>query len=153
MQLSDLLDDNSIACQVGAQSKKRALQELSEIIANKEDSISSVEVFDSLLNRERLGGTGVGHGAAIPHGRLKNCDKTTGAFIQLAEPVDFDAPDDQPVDLLFALIVPEESTDEHLQVLALLASMFNDEKLRNQLRHAKSSEAMRKLLMDWQQNH
>lgn len=153
MQLSELLGNNSIACNVDAQSKKRALQELSEIIAEKEEGISSSEVFDSLLNRERLGGTGIGYGAAIPHGRLKNCQKITGAFIQLKKGIDFDALDNQPVDLLFALIVPEESTDEHLKTLALLASMFNDENLRKQLRNVESCDGMRQLLMEWQQNN
>lgn len=153
MQLSELLGNNSIACNVDAQSKKRALQQLSELIAEKAEGLSSTEIFDSLLNRERLGGTGIGHGAAIPHGRLKNCLKTTGAFIQLKQGVDFDAVDNQPVDLLFALVVPEESSDEHLQTLAMLASMFNDETLRNQLRHSETSDSMRQLLMEWQQNH
>lgn len=153
MQLSELLGNNSIACNVDAQSKKRALQELSELIAAKQQGLSSSDVFDSLLNRERLGGTGIGHGAAIPHGRMKNCQNITGAFIQLQNGVDFDAIDDQPVDLLFALIVPEESTDEHLKTLAMLATMFNDENFRSQLRNAGSCEKIHQLLMEWEQSH
>jgi len=153
MQLSELLGNNSIACHVDAQSKKRVLQELSELIAEKEEGISSSEVFDSLLNRERLGGTGIGHGAAIPHGRLKNCHKITGAFIKLKNGVDFDSLDNQPVDLLFALIVPEESSEEHLQTLALLASMFNDENFRKQLREAETCDKTQQLLMNWQNNN
>ena len=153
MQLSELISKDSIACDIDAQSKKRALQELSELIASKEENITSNEVFDSLLNRERLGGTGIGHGAAIPHGRLKNCTRITGAFIRLKHAVDFDSIDNVPVDLLFALIVPEESTDEHLQVLAMLASMFNDEEFRNKLRSSNSCERMQQLLTEWQQTH
>jgi len=153
MQLSEILHNDSIAYNIDAPSKKRALQKLSEIISEKEKTLSASDVFDSLLNRERLGGTGIGHGAAIPHGRLKNCQKITGAFIQLQKSIDFDALDDQPVDLLFALIVPEESSDEHLKTLALLASMFNDEALRTQLRNAPSSDSLRQLLMEWQENN
>ncbi|MEJ2141314.1 MAG: PTS IIA-like nitrogen regulatory protein PtsN [Gammaproteobacteria bacterium] len=153
MQLSELISKDSIACDIDAQSKKRALQELSELIAEKNENISSNEVFDSLLNRERLGGTGIGHGAAIPHGRLKNCNHITGAFIRLKHAIDFDSVDNIPVDLLFALIVPEESTDEHLQVLAMLASMFNDEAFRNKLRNSDTCEGMQQLLTEWQQTH
>jgi PTS system nitrogen regulatory IIA component len=153
MQLTELISKDSIACDIEAQSKKRALQELSELIADKEENISTNEVFDSLLNRERLGGTGIGHGAAIPHGRLKNCTHITGAFIRLKNAIDFDSVDNIPVDLLFALIVPEESTNEHLQVLAMLASMFNDEDFRNKLRTSNSCEGMQQLLSEWQQTN
>lgn len=92
----------------------------------------------------------MGYGIAIPHGRIKNCQKITGAFIQLNQGIDFDAIDNQPVDILFALIVPEESTDEHLQILALLASMFNDESFRQQLRVSKNEEKIYQLLTEWQ---
>lgn len=153
MQLSELISKDSIACDVDAQSKKRALQELSELIAEKDNSVSTNEVFDSLINRERLGGTGIGHGAAIPHGRLKNCKNITGAFIRLKNAIDFDSVDNTPVDLLFALIVPEESTDEHLKVLAMLASMFNDEEFRNKLRSSNTCDGMQQLLTEWQQTH
>lgn len=153
MQLSELLSKDSIACDVDAQSKKRALQELSELIAEKDKNVSTNEVFDSLINRERLGGTGIGHGAAIPHGRLKNCTHITGAFIRLKNAIDFDSADNTPVDLLFALIVPEESTDEHLKVLAMLASMFNDEEFRNKLRSSNTCDGMQQLLTEWQQTH
>ena len=153
MQLSELLSKDSIACDVDAQSKKRALQELSELIAEKDKNVSTNEVFDSLINRERLGGTGIGHGAAIPHGRLKNCKHITGAFIRLKNAIDFDSVDNTPVDLLFALIVPEESNDEHLKVLAMLASMFNDEEFRNKLRSSNTCDGMQQLLSEWQQTH
>ena len=106
--------------------------------------------FDSLISRERLGATGVGYGIAIPHGRIKNCQKIIGAFIQLNNGVDFNTIDNQPVDIMFALIVPEESTDEHLQVLALLASMFNDENFRQKLHQSKSNEETYQLLTQWQ---
>lgn len=149
MQLSELLTPGRIACNLSTQSKKRALEEISKLISRGEPKVTTNEVFDSLLARERLGGTGIGHGVAIPHGRLKNTEMTIGAFIKLQQAVDFDAIDNQPVDLLFALLVPENSTQEHLQVLASIASMFNEEPIREKLRQAKSAEELYQLISDW----
>lgn len=153
MQLTELIPPQRIACNVDANSKKRALEQLSELISSGENRITSTEVFDSLINRERLGGTGVGYGVAIPHGRLKNADVTLGALIKLKQAVDFDAIDNQPVDLLFALIVPEESTEEHLQTLAKIAGMFNDEAMRTEMRAAESPQTLYDLVLKWQQTH
>ena len=125
MQLSEIINVNRIKSDINVQSKKRALEALSELIAEDQNQLDSADIFDSLISRERLGATGVGYGIAIPHGRIKSCNKITGAFIQLAQGIDFNTVDNQPVDMLFALVVPEESTDEHLQVLALLASMLD----------------------------
>ena len=149
MSLSDIIDINRISRDINVLSKKRALEELSHLITKDQPQLDATEIFDSLISRERLGSTGVGYGIAIPHGRIKNCNKITGAFIQLNQGIDFDAIDNQPVDILFALVVPEESTDEHLQVLALLASMFNDERFREKLRNSKSNEETYKLLTEW----
>lgn len=149
MQLSDIIDISRISRDINVLSKKRALEELSNLITLDQPQLSSSKIFDNLISRERLGSTGVGYGIAIPHGRIKDCNKITGAFIQLNQGVDFDAIDNQPVDMLFALAVPEESTDEHLQVLALLAAMFNDEKFRNQLRKSKNIEETYQLLTEW----
>jgi len=149
MHLSELLTPDRIACNLPAQSKKRALEELSELISHADPMVTTNEVFDSLLARERLGGTGVGYGVAIPHGRLKNTEKTIAAFISLQDAIDFDALDNQRVDLLFALIVPENSTQEHLQILASIAGMFNDEATREKLRQATSSEELYQLISDW----
>ncbi len=150
MQLSEIINVNRIKNDIDVKSKKRALEALSELVAQDQNQLDSGDIFDSLLSRERLGATGVGYGIAIPHGRIKNCQKTTGAFIQLSQSIDFDSIDNQPVDILFALIVPEESTDEHLQALALLASMFNDKNFRQQLRESKSKEKVYQLLTEWQ---
>lgn len=152
MQFTDLITPERVACNVDASSKKRALEELSELISKNQDRVTSSNVFDSLLARERLGGTGVGYGVAIPHGRLKNSAHTIGAFIKLNSGVDFDAADNQPVDLLFALLVPEDSTEEHLQILALLAAMFNDDAFCEKLRNTSSPEELHKLMMDWAQS-
>jgi len=153
MQLTDIIVPERVAYDVSANSKKRALEMLGELIAQGQSGITGAEVFESLLARERLGGTGVGHGVAIPHGRLGQGERAIGAFIKLTEGIDFDASDDEPVDLLFALIVPAESTEEHLQVLALLATMFSDEDLRRRARAADSSNGLYELLVDWQANH
>ena len=153
MQLTDLIPLERIGCNVNANSKKRALEQLGELLSTGESKITSTEVFDSLLNRERLGGTGVGHGVAIPHGRVQSSDVTLGAFIKLTQAVDFDAIDNQPVDLLFALIVPEHSTEEHLQVLARIAAMFSDAEVRTKLRQAETAQELQKLIQKWQQNH
>ena len=153
MQLSELISPERIRCNLDAQSKKRALEQLSELISQDQDTITSTQVFDSLLARERLGVTGVGHGVAIPHGRLRNSEKVLGAFIKLARGIDYDAADKQPVDLLFALLVPEESTDEHLQLLAQLAGMFSDEGFREKLRHAETTADIHDLLLEWQNSH
>jgi len=150
MQLAEFININRISSDVNVSSKKRALEELSNLITRDQDQLNSSAIFDSLISRERLGSTGVGYGLAIPHGRIKNCKKITGAFIQLNQGIDFDAIDNQPVDMLFALAVPEESTDEHLQILALLASMFNDEDFRGKLRMSKSNEETYQLLTEWQ---
>lgn len=153
MQLTDIITPERIACGTSAGSKKRALELLSELIAGGQDTMTTGEIFDSLLNRERLGGTGLGHGVAIPHGRLQSSDKPIGAFIKLEQGVDYDAQDHQPVDMLFALMVPEDSTEEHLQALALLASMFNDEDLRAKVRQTGSEKELYQLLLDWQASH
>ena len=153
MQVTDLITADRIDCNVEASSKKRALEALSKLISDSEDTISTNDVFDSLLARERLGATGVGYGVAIPHGRLKNTTQTLGAFVKLNQGVDFDAADRQPVDLLFALLVPEESTDEHLKALAALANMFSDSSFRDRLRNASNKDEIIALLLEWQSTH
>lgn len=150
MHLSDIITPERVACDVAANSKKRALEQLSDLIAGGQDNLTGAEVFDSLLARERLGGTGVGHGVAIPHGRLDGSHEAIGAFIRLQEGIDFDASDGEPVDLLFALVVPAESTEEHLQILATLATMFSDERVRREARSADSASHLYDLLTNWQ---
>jgi len=149
MQLADVIAPSRIGCQVQSSSKKRALEELSILIAKDDEELSQIEVFESLISRERLGSTGLGRGIAIPHGRLKASNKTIAAFLQLSQGVDYDAPDHEPVDLLCALLVPPESTDEHLQILAQLSEMFRDPALRQKLREASQPEDLYKLLVSW----
>ncbi|NCF26658.1 MAG: PTS IIA-like nitrogen regulatory protein PtsN [Gammaproteobacteria bacterium] len=125
MKLSEILSPDCIRLDSDATSKKRVLESVSQLLADTDEELSPREVFDCLIAREKLGSTGLGQGVAIPHGRLAGLDKTIGVFLRLPKGVDFDAPDNEPVDLVFALLVPKESTEEHLQVLASIASYFN----------------------------
>lgn len=151
MKVAELLSLDQIVSGVSASSKKRALQlvgaVLAEAVANEE--LSDLDIFDGLIARERLGSTGLGHGVAIPHGRFENLDRAVAVLIKLDRGIDFDAIDDDPVDLLFGLMVPKESTEEHLQLLASMAEMFSDAELRQQLRQCDSSEAMFSLIESW----
>lgn len=146
MRISDILTSERIICNVTLSSKKAALETLSGLIASASIRLDEQEVFNSLLTRERLGGTGLGNGIALPHGRWKDGLSTIAAFIKLQQGVDYDAVDHQPVDLIFALLVPEHSTEEHLQVLAQLAEMFNKPEFLTQLRREESEEAIYGLL-------
>ncbi|OOZ40879.1 PTS IIA-like nitrogen-regulatory protein PtsN [Solemya pervernicosa gill symbiont] len=152
MHITDLLDQSRVNCDAEAGSKKRALELLSELIAKDSPSLDPNRVFDQLIERERLGSTGLGHGVAIPHCRIEGGEETLGALIKLHRPIDFDANDGAPVDLLFALVVPAESTDEHLQILSRLAMLFSNESLRVQLREAVSCEGLFKLISHWEES-
>ena len=146
MQISDILIPERIQCGASSNSKKASLEILADLIAGADPGLTKTEVFNSLLNRERLGSTGLGKGVALPHGRLKHCKKALGAFIRLATPIDYDAIDGKPVHLLFALLVPEESTQEHLDLLAKLAEKFSDEDMLAQLKGEQSQEQVFTLL-------
>ena len=148
MQISEILSPDRIQFDNSATSKKAALETLSNLIANDSPELTQFEVFDSLINRERLGSTGLGHGVAIPHGRINHENKTLGAFIRVQTPVDYDAIDKQPVDILFALLVPQESTEEHLQILSQLAEKFSNEEFLEKLRSEQSVDAVYKLLAE-----
>ncbi len=153
MKLSDIINADSVACDVHAGSKKRALEYISQLAANLQPEFDQTQVFDNLIARERLGSTGIGHGVAIPHSRIKNCDKPLGVFIQLEKGIDYDAIDDQPVNLLFALLVPENSNEKHLEALSMLAEMFSHEQFRKELNMATTSARLYELLSDWAPIH
>ncbi len=153
MQVSQLLELDRISCDNPAASKKRVLEQLSELISQGENALNQNQIFDSLLSRERLGSTGLGRGVAIPHARMKDNDRTIAALLRLEHGVDFDAIDGQPVDLVFALLVPEQATEEHLQLLAQLAEMFSDKELVEHLRDSSDSQHLLNTLREWQQQH
>lgn len=149
MNLSSLLSEDRVDCNPDASSKKRALEVLSNLLSSATPGLEQSEIFESLLARERLGATGLGHGVAIPHGRLAGLTRPSVAMIKLSAGVDFDAPDEQPVDLLFALIVPDESSEEHLEILSFLAEMLHEEQFLTQLRKFESSGALYSFMIGW----
>jgi PTS system nitrogen regulatory IIA component len=148
MHLLDLLAPARVIAGAKVSSKKRLLEHLAQMLAEG-DAERERALYDSLCLRERLGSTGLGHGVAIPHGRSAALSVATGAVLRLAEPVDFGASDGRPVDLLFALAVPEHFTQQHLVLLAQLAEMFSDEGFRDRLRAAPDNEALFRLLAEW----
>jgi PTS system nitrogen regulatory IIA component len=137
-----------IGSQLEIGSKKRLLEVLGELLASSGPGLSPEAVFERLLERERLGSTGLGHGIALPHARMKQVAAAVGAFVQLKQGVDFDAIDDQPVDLAFAMLVPESANEIHLQLLSRLAAMFSDPELRDALRRAETPSDLLGLLRD-----
>ena len=142
MQVQSLLSLRRTACDVEGISKKRALELLASLIAEDQPTLKADEIFINLIGREKLGSTGLGEGVAIPHCRIPNCTGIIGALLQLQAPIDYEAIDDKPVDLLFALIVPEEAQDAHLQTLASLAERFNQPSYLESLRAAQNSEQL-----------
>lgn len=149
MQIIDLLSPDRVQVGTVARSKKRLLELISELLSHNESEIGGRCIYNSLCDRERLGSTGLGNGIAIPHGRIEAQD-AIGAFIRLRDGIDFQAPDGQPVDLVFAMVVPEHDQEEHLGLLAQLAELFANEGMRDQLRSASSEQAIFDMLDNWQ---
>jgi PTS system nitrogen regulatory IIA component len=147
MEISEILSQDRVTKVTALGSKKAALESLSRLISSADPTLTQFEVFESLIAREKLGSTGLGHGIAIPHGRRKGGHQTIGAFMKLQTGVNYDAIDQKPVDLLFALLVPEKSTEEHLKVLSKLATIFNEGSLTNSLRECGSAEAIFEILV------
>ena len=140
--------EKRIGCNVAATSKKRVLEQLGMRLAQTVPSLTQDIVFDALLQRERLGSTGLGRGIALPHARMSQVHKAVGAFIKIPTGVDFDAVDGQPVDLAFAMLVPEKATDDHLKLLAQLAKMFSNTDFCDALRNALSAEQLLTLIVN-----
>ncbi len=149
MELAHILAPGSVAWNLGARSKKAVLEALAGLCAAPGGAVTAREVFQGLLARERLGSTALGCGIAIPHGRMERCDEPRAAFLRTAEPVDFDAADDRPVDLFFALLVPTDCQDEHLRILAQLAEMFSDEAFVARLRASSGAAEAYAVLTSW----
>ncbi|WP_087016681.1 PTS IIA-like nitrogen regulatory protein PtsN [Thaumasiovibrio subtropicus] len=145
MQLSSVLSPDCTKSAVPCSSKKRALEIISEVAATQLD-LSPQQLFDCMLSREKLGSTGIGNGIAIPHGRINNSEQAVGVLIQCEEPVQFDAIDNQPVDLLFALLVPDQQCKEHLKTLSAIAAKLSDKKILKQLRTAQSDSELYAIL-------
>ncbi|MBS25376.1 MAG: PTS IIA-like nitrogen-regulatory protein PtsN [Gammaproteobacteria bacterium] len=142
MQLEDILTSERCYCKLEGTSKKRILMNISEKLGQQFATLDESEVFNSIMAREQLGSTGLGNGIAIPHCRVPHCQGIIGALVTLKSPIDFDAIDSKPVDLLFILIVPEEKTDEHVKTLAGLAALFNDPDFCYTLRQTQDNEEL-----------
>jgi PTS system nitrogen regulatory IIA component len=147
--VAKLLPPANVLLDLPVSSKKRLFEQVGLLFENNHGIARSL-VFDSLFARERLGSTGLGQAVAIPHGRIKGLKDALGAFVRLAQPVPFDAPDGKPVQLLFVLLVPEQATEKHLQILSELAQMFSDRALREAMIGAPDAAALHQLITAWQ---
>ncbi|MGX9418127.1 PTS IIA-like nitrogen regulatory protein PtsN [Vibrio sp. RC27] len=146
MQLSDVLALDCTKSGVQCSSKKRALEIISEIAAQY-SGLSSHDLFECMLSREKVGTTGIGNGIAIPHARMTSLDNAVAVLIQCEEPIDFDAIDHRPIDILFALLVPEDQCQEHLKTLSLMAERLNDKQVLKALRKAESDESLYNIML------
>jgi len=147
--VSNLLPPANVLLDLQVSSKKRLFEQVGLLFENNHGLARSL-VFDSLFARERLGSTGLGQAVAIPHGRIKGLKDALAAFVRVAQPVPFDAPDGKPVSLVFVLLVPEQATDKHLQILSELAQMFSDRALREALMAAPDAAALQRIVAEWQ---
>jgi nitrogen PTS system EIIA component len=152
MDISDLITPDRVVAHLKATSKKQALQELARRAATF-TGLHERAIFEVLLERERLGTTGVGHGIAIPHGKLPSLDKLYGLFARLDAPIDFDAIDEQPVDLVFLLLAPESAGADHLKALARVSRLLRDRGFCEKLRGSSNSDALYALLTDSPASH
>jgi len=146
--ISRILPATHVLVDLPASSKKRAFEQVGLLFENTR-GIAHSKVFESLFARERLGSTGLGQGVAIPHGRIKGLKETIAAFVRLAEPIPFDAPDGQPVSLMIFLLVPEQASQQHLDMLSELTQMLSDKPFRESLLCASDADAVHAALTTW----
>lgn len=147
-RLATILPASNVLVNVDASSKKRAF-ETAGLLFENHHSIARAMVTDNLFARERLGSTGLGHGVAIPHGRIKGLKNPLAAALRVQQPIPFDAPDDEPVSLLIFLLVPEAATQRHLEILSEIAELLSDRELRERMKAAEDAEALHRLIADW----
>ncbi|MCD5993294.1 PTS IIA-like nitrogen regulatory protein PtsN [Pseudomonas sp. CDFA 602] len=153
IRIENILTPGRSVVNVPGGSKKRVLEQIARLIGEQVPGMDQQAVFESLVAREKLGSTGFGNGIAIPHCRFPACSEPVSAVVHLDSPVDFDAIDGAPVDLLFVLLVPEAATDAHLELLRQIASMLDRADVRERLRSAKSGEALYQVVLDVQNGH
>jgi PTS system nitrogen regulatory IIA component len=140
--LTEILSPERTVCHAPGVSKKRLFETIARMISEDQPSLSYEELFDHLIAREKLGSTGLGRGIAIPHCRVDACPHPLGSLLTLEQAINFDAPDDQPVDILFALLVPGEAHQQHLDILANIARLFSQADFCEQLRGATNSREL-----------
>lgn len=153
IRLEQILTPGRSLVSVPGGSKKRVLEQIANLVVHDLPGLDAQAIFESLVARERLGSTGFGNGIAIPHCRLTGCKAPISAILHLDTPVDFDALDGAPVDLVFVLLVPEAATEEHLELLRQIASMLDRSEVRERLRHATDGEALYRIVVDVQNGH
>jgi len=146
--VSRLLPLNHVLLDLDVSSKKRLFEQIGLLFENSRQ-IPRARVFDSLFDREKLGSTGLGFGVAIPHGRIKTLKEPVCAFVRTAAPIAFESPDGQPVNLVFAMLVPEHANETHLELLSELAQMFSDSSLREALAATPDIQAAHRLITEW----
>jgi len=151
ISVQQLLDPGHVLLDLDVTSKKRLFEQIGILFENQHQ-ISRSQVFDALFNREKLGSTGLGHGFALPHGRLKGLRDTLCAFIRISGDIPFDSPDGQNVKMAFALLVPEHANEQHLKLLSEIAEMFNDPELRQALLAAVDASQAWRILNEWTPN-
>lgn len=151
-RLASILPATQVLVSVDVTSKKRAFEEVGLLFENLH-GLSRATITDSLFARERLGSTGLGHGVAIPHGRIKGLKSPMAAVFQLAQPIGFEAPDEQPVGLLIFLLVPEAATQQHLEILSEIAELLSDISLREKIKAAPDAVNLHGLIAKWQSAH
>ena len=151
-RLASILPAEQVLVSVDVSSKKRAFEEVG-LLFEELHGLSRAVITDSLFARERLGSTSLGHGVAIPHGRIKGLKAPMSALFQLATPIGFDAPDDMPVSLLIFLLVPEAATQKHLEILSEIAEMLSDNDLRERLMSTHHAGDLHQLIANWQSVH
>jgi PTS system nitrogen regulatory IIA component len=139
MNLDQLVNSDSVLCNAHARSKKHCLEILSELLARPNPDLAYEDIFSELIARERLGCTSLSQGVAFPHCRVNGARKSTGALIKLSSPVEFDSSDGEEVDLIFGLMVPAKSHDNHKSDIARISEILSDQDLRNRLRNATTS--------------
>lgn len=152
MNILSLLSQERTRAHIKASSKKKALQYLSEVLSQSLPTLSANLILDHLIARERLGSTGLGTGVALPHSRLTHIEEPIGVLITLTQPIDFDSPDNRPVDIIFCLVVPDTKDGEHLELLSQLANLFTTNNIRNQIRTADNPVDILNLIYHWQQH-
>ena len=151
-RLSAILPAEQVLVHVDATSKKRAFEEAG-LLFETQHGLNRALITDSLFARERLGSTGLGHGVAIPHGRIKGLKQPLAAVFQLLNPIGFDAPDELPVSLMIFLLVPEAATQKHLEILSEIAELLSDSALREQMKTSDQAAALHALIANWQSAH
>jgi len=142
VNIESILSLSRTHANIQANSKKRAIEEAAKLIAASMEGLDAEEIYNSLIAREKLGTTAIGHGIAIPHCRLSSCQEIVGSLISIQDPVDFEAFDDQGVNLMFVMLVPSEEVEEHLQALAMLAERFETKSYRDLLSAAENHQAL-----------